>query len=1227
MSKSTEIVRKSDGSTSSLEPGNLVLEQPAIVKLPLDPQAIARYERVGNDLLLVLKDGSTVTIGGFFVVDADGQRSDLVLEDPAGTSWRGEYDSPWSGFHFTEMPAAPAAAESAGGGLSSWAVTLLGVAGAAGVAAISSGGGDHDAPPATTPPPPPPPAPTIHVTAIAFAALERGDDGSHPVTVSGNSSGSYVTVNWQGPDGTVHTSAAVRVSATGAWTLDIARDQLPDGHAEFTATVTDAAGKPILANGAAITDHGDAVIDQPNVAPTFEAHAITTAEDTPATGSFVGHDADGDTLTYLITRLPAHGWLVLDEQSGAYTYTPAPQYHGSDSFVVTVSDGLGGSTTLTVPVQVASVNDPVVSSDRGFSVTEEMPAQGQILASDDDGDALNYQLAEAPTHGSVVVDAATGAFVYSPDADYSGSDRFVVTISDGHGATATSTISVDVMAIQDAPVSSDQRLATEEDAALAGTVTATDADGDAVSYDLDRVPSHGSVVLDAATGAFTYTPDPDYHGNDDFVVVVRDAYGNFTNATITVDVAAVNDAPLTADQAYVPFEDLAVTSRIFASDADGDTLSYSVASGPTHGTLVLEPVTGWFTYTPAANFHGNDSFSVTIDDGHGGSATRTVSLAVQAENDAPVTTNQNLSGDEDATVAGAMVASDVDGDTLRYSVFYLPAHGTVTVDPATGAFTYTPNANFHGSDGFTLQADDGHGYGALSTIQIQVDPVNDGPVANDDSVTLDRDSSVVIAVRGNDTDADGDSLTVTGVTQGANGSVVIDAITGNPIYTPDAGFSGNDAFTYTISDGHGGTDTATVSLTVNAVLPNLAPVGVDDAITVAEGGTATTLTGGATSVLANDTDAESDPLAAILVSGPLHGSLTLNANGTFNYTHDGSETSGDSFSYRASDGTSSGNLVTVNIAITPVNDAPIAYDDHYTINEDQALPIAFPLSALAANDMDPEGDPMSVTAVGNPIHGTFAIVGGSLVFTPEANFHGTASFDYTIADASYRTSNATVYIEVMPVQDAPVAVGDRIAVLEGATATTLSNGVGSLLANDSDADGDPLIAMLVSGPAHGTLMLNVDGSFSYFHDGSQTRSDSFSYMAYDGHDTSNLATVSVDILPVAGTLAAASPLMATLSMEATEGGSSQPVPFDFEALARDMTTAEAPVASSALPPLHEVLGDAGSDTWSASLPGVAESASASSPAALSNWQAASFTAVQANPLDELDTLHHSLMQA
>ncbi|MEN0039464.1 MAG: Ig-like domain-containing protein [Cellvibrio sp.] len=659
-------------------------------------------------------------------------------------------------------------------------------------------------------------------------------------------------------------------------------------------------------------------------------------------------------------------------------------------------------------------------------------------------------------------------------------------------------------------------------------------------------------------------------------------------------------------------ENTPVSGRVSASDRDGDTLSFSVGGNPAHGTVTLNPATGSFVYTPGAGYNGSDSFTVTVSDGNGGTTTSVVSIGVTPVNDAPVASNLNLTTNENTPVPGSISASDPDGDTLSFSVTGAPTNGTVVLNAATGTFTYTPTTGYSGSDSFVVTISDGNGGTTTSTVTIGVNAVNNAPTAADDTATTDESLAVTIAVRANDVDPDGDTLTVTGVTQGANGSVVIDAVTGNPIYTPNAGFTGTDTFTYTIEDGRGGIDTATVTVTVNAVGPvNNAPVAVADAITVAEGGVATTLVGGATSLLTNDTDADGDPLTAVLVTGPsngtltlnpngtfsyihngsetttdsftykvndgtvdgntvtvtinvtpvndapisvadsiqvaeggtatvlvggatsvlandsdaegdlltavlvtgpTNGTLTLNANGTFSYVHNGSETTTDSFTYRAHDGTANGNIVTVTINVTPVNDAPVANNDTASVNEDGSVVVA-----VRANDTDAEGDALTVNSVTQGSNGSVVIdaVTGNPIYTPNAGFSGTDSFTYTVRDPSGAISNtATVTVTVNPVNHAPVAAAETITLLEGGVATSLDGGATSVLANDTDADGDPLTAILVSGPAHGTLTLNANGTFSYTHDGSETTVDSFTYKVNDGTVDGNTVTVNINITPV-----------------------------------------------------------------------------------------------------------------
>src|SRR6185369_8018773 len=262
----------------------------------------------------------------------------------------------------------------------------------------------------------------------------------------------------------------------------------------------------------------------------------------------------------------------------------------------------------------------------------------------------------------------------------------------------------------------------------------------------------------------------------------------------------------------------------------------------THGTVAFTATN--VTYTPAGNYNGADSFTYTISDGKGGTATATVSVTVSAVNDPPAAVADTATTPEDTAATINVLAndSDLDGDTLAITAVTQGTHGTVAFT-ATNV-TYTPAANYNGADSFTYTISDGKGGTATATVSVTVTAVNDPPAAVADTATTPEDTAATTNVLANDSDLDGDTLAITAVTQGTHGSVTF--TTANVTYTPAANYNGADSFTYTISDGKGGTATATVSVTVTAV--NDPPAAVADTATTPED-TAATI-----NVLANDSD-------------------------------------------------------------------------------------------------------------------------------------------------------------------------------------------------------------------------------------------------------------------------------------------------------------------------------------------------------------------------------------
>ena len=587
--------------------------------------------------------------------------------------------------------------------------------------------------------------------------------------------------------------------------------------------------------------------------------------------------------------------------------------------------------------------------------------------------------------------------------------------------------------------------------------------------------------------------------------------------TLTINVTAVNDAPVAVDDSVTATEDTLFNSVIDLdandTDLDGDALSVVAGTfATTQGGSITIAADGSYTYTPAANFNGVDSVDYTVTDGEF-TDVGTLTINVTAVNDAPVAVDDSVTATEDTPFNSVIDLdandTDLDGDALSVvaGTFVTTQGGSITT-AADGSYTYTPAANFNGVDSVDYTVTDG-ALTDVGTLTINVTAVNDAPVAVDDSVIATEDTSFnsVIDLDANDTDLDGDALSVVAgtfvTTQG--GSITI-AADGSYTYTPAANFNGVDSVDYTVTDG-ALTDVGT--LTINVTPVNDVTVAVDDGYTTLEDTPLVVVA--IDGILANDTDPDGNPLQAQLITNVTDGTLALNADGSFTYTPDLNFAGTDSFTYQAGDGSIDSNIATVILTVTPVNDAPVAVDDGYTTLEDTRLVVL--TDGILANDTDPDGNPLQVQLIVDVHHGTLVLnADGVFLYIPDLNFTGTDFFTYQAGDGSIDSNIATVRLTVTPVNDVTVAADDGYTTLEDTPLVVVA--AAGILANDTDPDGNPLQALLITNVTDGTLALNADGSFTYTPDPNFAGTDSFTYQAGDGSIDSNIATVTFTVTPV-----------------------------------------------------------------------------------------------------------------
>ncbi|HIF9098908.1 TPA: tandem-95 repeat protein, partial [Photobacterium damselae] len=787
--------------------------------------------------------------------------------------------------------------------------------------------------------------------------------------------------------GTNPENGSVTINADGSW------EYVPNpdfnGEDSFTVVVDDG-------NGGSDTITVTVNVTPTNDAPIGDDVGTETQEDTAVTGQLTATDVDGDNLTFKQGSDPTNGQVTVNPD-GSWEYVPNPDFNGEDSFTVVVDDGNGGSDTITVTVNVTPVNDAPVGEDVSAETQEETAVIDQLTATDVDGDNLTFKPGTNPENGQVTVNA-DGSWEYVPNTDFNGEDSFTVVVDDGNGGSDTITVTVNVTPVNDAPVGEDVSAETQEETAVTGQLTATDVDGDNLTFKPGTNPENGSVTVNP-DGSWEYVPNPDFNGEDSFTVVVDDGNGGTDTITVTVNVTPVNDAPEGEDVSAETQEETAATGQLTATDADGDNLTFKPGTNPENGQVTVNADGSW-EYVPNTDFNGEDSFTVVVDDGNGGTDTITVTVNVTPANDAPVGEDVTAETQEETAVTGQLIATDVDGDNPTFKPGTNPENGSVTIN-SDGSWEYVPNTDFNGEDSFTVVVDDGNGGTDTITVTVNVTPVNDAPVGEDVSAETQEETAVTGQLTA--TDVDGDNLTFKPGSNPENGSVTVNP-DGSWEYVPNPDFNGEDSFTVVVDDGNGGTDTITV--TVNVTPVNDAPVGEDVSAETQE---ETAVTGQLTA-----TDVDGDNLTFKPGADPTNGSVTVNPDGSWEYVPNPDFNGEDSFTVVVDDGNGGTDTITVTVNVTPVNDAPVGEDVSAETQEETAV-----TGQLTATDVD--GDNLTFKPGSDPTNGQVTVnPDGSWEYVPNPDFNGEDSFTVVVDDGNGGTDTITVTVNVTPVNDAPV---------------------------------------------------------------------------------------------------------------------------------------------------------------------------------------------------------------
>jgi len=460
----------------------------------------------------------------------------------------------------------------------------------------------------------------------------------------------------------------------------------------------------------------------------------------------------------------------------------------------------GGGSTEPEPPQLPTVTNIEVTT------LEDTAKTFALTGTDPNNLALTYSISTQPQHGTISTNG--GAATYSPNANYNGQDVIAFLASSTNGNSNIGTIIITITPVDDEPNTLDITATTDEDNSVSMVLEAEEYDGENIEFQVRNNPSNGSVTISGTTA--TYIPNQDWYGTDQFNFEAVDSNNRsiINVATGTITVNSINDAPIANNMSVSTNENrikqLEITLE--ANDVDGDNLTFSIVGDVSDGTTSIN--NNIVSYTPSQDWNGTDTFTYKANDGNVDSNVATVTITVNAVNDAPTTSDISISTNEDNAVSITLVGTDIENDNLAFFIEQQPSSGTVTIDGNSAL--YTPSQDWNGTDTFTYKANDGTNNSNTSTVSITVIAINDAPIITDINLEVLTRTSVDITLSGSD--AENDNLTYSIVQQPSSGSITIQD---NIVTYTSATFAGQDNFTFLANDGTLDSNNASVNITIN----------------------------------------------------------------------------------------------------------------------------------------------------------------------------------------------------------------------------------------------------------------------------------------------------------------------------------------------------------------------------------------------------------------------------